>query len=74
MQYLIVVAVLCLYLLNTDGSFLIGGDGYVYEGRGWVHKPPVSKRYPNLTKRIDIGYLGSKRSKFTVNFIQNIHL
>ncbi|XP_054283634.1 peptidoglycan recognition protein 1-like [Macrosteles quadrilineatus] len=48
-------------LSDIKYNFLIGEDGYVYEGRGWVNKPPISKRFPNMTKRIDIGYLGSKK-------------
>ncbi|XP_054260185.1 peptidoglycan-recognition protein 2-like [Macrosteles quadrilineatus] len=35
-------------------NYLIGGDGYSYEGRGWTLLPPRSKLYPYLHGRVAI--------------------
>ncbi|XP_054260194.1 peptidoglycan recognition protein-like [Macrosteles quadrilineatus] len=45
-------------------NFLVGGDGRVYEGRGWFYQPPGFKRFPDEgCDRIDIAYINSDTKK-----------
>lgn len=48
-----------MYQLTTCSSFLIGGDGLVYEARGWNVEPHRPLLYEDLgTTGIEIGYIG----------------
>ncbi|XP_054259136.1 peptidoglycan-recognition protein LF-like [Macrosteles quadrilineatus] len=44
-------------------SFAIGGDGTVYELRGWTKKPEMSEKYPQLDGAvIEIAHFGQQGS------------
>ncbi|XP_054265387.1 peptidoglycan-recognition protein LF-like isoform X2 [Macrosteles quadrilineatus] len=45
-------------------NYLVGGDGNVYEGRGWKVKPEVPQLYPEISdSMVDIGYIGYKGTR-----------
>ncbi|XP_054264500.1 peptidoglycan-recognition protein LF-like [Macrosteles quadrilineatus] len=45
-------------------NFLIGGDGSIYEGRGWNSKPPDDPTYEyNTENHLEIGFIGDIRLK-----------
>lgn len=44
-------------------SFLIGGDGTVYEGRGWNNKPEIHSALKDKDY-YDIAYIGKYGGKF----------
>lgn len=51
--------------LSNGFSFLLGGDGNIYEGRGWDYKAPRDTRYKHDKKSyIDIAFIGDERSKY----------
>ncbi|XP_054290647.1 peptidoglycan-recognition protein LF-like isoform X4 [Macrosteles quadrilineatus] len=52
--------------MTNDGApdirynFLVGGDGNVYEGRGWHQKPQLAKEEKYFEdKSLDIAYIGT---------------
>lgn len=49
----------------TLNSFLIGGDGQIYEGRGWANQPLVPARFKAVNKKvIVIGFIGRYKRKY----------
>lgn len=53
---------------RDDGSFLIGEDGNVYEGRGWKLKPfPIRriKDNPSSDEYLQVAFLGTFGGEFT---------
>ncbi|XP_054265020.1 peptidoglycan recognition protein 1-like [Macrosteles quadrilineatus] len=41
-------------------NFLVGGDGRVYEGRGWTVSPHVNQQWPEVTKMcVEFAYIGN---------------
>lgn len=54
---------ICLLLFY---SFIVGGDGRVYEGRGWWVKPAKNKKWGMIFgKSIEIAYMGDHHGKST---------
>lgn len=47
-------------------SWMVGGDGRVYEGRGWEGVPNVSLENPNanFTKMVEITFIGEFDGKY----------
>lgn len=46
---------------QTRYNFLLGGDGLVYEGRGWDHAGNHTSKYDNIS--IGIGFMGNYDKK-----------
>ncbi|XP_054269964.1 peptidoglycan-recognition protein SB2-like [Macrosteles quadrilineatus] len=52
------------YLEDIYYNFLIGGDGKVYEGRGFIQAPCLSPRFKNMTyQTLYIAYIGGFSEK-----------
>ncbi|XP_054264884.1 peptidoglycan-recognition protein LF-like isoform X2 [Macrosteles quadrilineatus] len=44
-------------------NFLLGGDGKIYEGRGWDYKAPTDTRYKHDKERyMDVAFIGDERN------------
>ncbi|XP_054265358.1 peptidoglycan-recognition protein SB1-like [Macrosteles quadrilineatus] len=42
-------------------NFMVGGDGHIYEGRGWHTKPPYDPKWPDISDcMINIAYIGQR--------------
>lgn len=49
-------------------SFVIGGDGVVYEGRGWDYRPYIPRQYYYYAdKAFHIGFVGNWEGEKTEN-------
>lgn len=52
-------------------SFLIGGNGKAYEGRGWWFQSDKSLQFSDYKgDRIDIAFIGNYGSKYTFEYLQ----
>lgn len=58
------------YLLkyfNLFCSFLIGGNGFVFEARGWSQTPKLSHKFKDIEpKSISIAYMGIYKGKMLI--------
>ncbi|XP_054273819.1 peptidoglycan recognition protein 1-like [Macrosteles quadrilineatus] len=49
-------------LMDIHYNFIVGGDGLIYEGRGWRVRSAKSRNTPKTHGlRLDIGYIGNEK-------------